>query len=103
MSVRNTQAAQPYRAPVRTIRNQHRGDLSRPPVDELTSVTGGAFALVNVVSKRARQLTAYESQLGEGVLQFTGPLVTVRRDREQPLSVALREVHQGLLDVTAIG
>ena len=80
-------------------RNQHPGGISRPPVDELTEVTGSAFGLVNVAAKRARQLTAFQAQLGEGLLEFTGPLVTPRRDREQPLSIALREIHQGTLKV----
>jgi len=84
-------------------RNQHRGDLSRPPVDELSGITGGAYSLVNVAAKRARQLTAFQAQLGDGILEFTGPLVTPRREREQPLSIALREVHAGLIEVSGPG
>jgi len=80
-------------------RNHSQGDISRPPVDELTVIAGGRYQLVNVAAKRARQLTAFHAQLGEGLLEHTGPLVTPRREREQPLSIALREVHQGLLKV----
>jgi len=88
----------PYGDRVQTSRKQHRGDLSRPPVDELTQVVGSSYQLVNVAAKRARQLVAYHSQLGEGLLGYIGPLVTSRGD-EKPLSTALREVHEGLLKV----
>jgi len=80
-------------------RNHPQGDISRPPADELADAAGGPYALVNVAAKRARQLTAFDAQLGEGLLEFTGPLVTPRRHREQPLSIALREIHQGALKV----
>jgi DNA-directed RNA polymerase subunit omega len=87
---------------VHTNRKQHRGDISRPPVDELTQVAGGQFQLVNVAAKRARQLTAFHAQLGEGLLAYIGPLVTPRAG-EKPLSTALREVHWGLLEVSTPG
>lgn len=80
-------------------RNQPIGDLSKPPVDELTDTVSGKYQLVIIAAKRARQITAFRSQLGEGLLEYTGPLVTPRREREQPLSIALREIHQGVLNV----
>ncbi len=80
-------------------RNQPIGDLSKPPVDELTDTVGGKYQLVIVAAKRARQITAFRTQVGEGLLEYTGPLVTPRREREQPLSIALREIHQGVLKV----
>ena len=47
-------------------RNQPIGDLSKPPVDELTDTVGGKYQLVIVAAKRARQITAFRTQLGEG-------------------------------------
>ena len=87
------------RCPVQTTRKQHRGDLSRPSVDELTNVTGSVYSLVNVAAKRARQLNAFHARLGEGLLEYGGPGVTLRVG-EKPLSAAPRE---GLLGVRATG
>jgi DNA-directed RNA polymerase subunit omega len=52
-------------------------------------------------AKRARQINAYFSQLGEGLLEYVGPLVDTRVD-EKPLSVALREINAGLLTAEAV-
>jgi DNA-directed RNA polymerase subunit omega len=51
-----------------------------------------------MAAKRARQINAYYSQLGEGLLEYVGPLVETRV-QEKPLSIALREVRDGLLSV----
>ncbi len=85
-----------------TSRKQRQGDISRPSVDELTAVTGGPYGLVNVAAKRARQLTAYQGQLGEGLLAYAGPVVTPRIG-EKPLFIALREVNEGLLEIDTAG
>lgn len=82
-------------------RNDQRGDISRPPVDELTGIAGSRYQVVNVAAKRARQLIVFQAQLGEGLLEYTGPLVTPRAS-EKPLSTALREVHEGILKVDAV-
>ena len=47
-------------------------------------------------AKRARQINAYYSQLGEGLLEYVGPLVDTHV-QEKPLSIALREINAGLL------
>ena len=49
-------------------------------------------------AKRARQINAYYSQLGEGLLDHVGPLVETGV-QEKPLSIALREVNAGLLEL----
>ena len=49
-------------------------------------------------AKRARQINAYYSQLGEGLLDHVGPLVETSV-QEKPLSIALREVNAGVLDL----
>ena len=52
--------------------------------------------LVIYGAKRARQINAYYSQLGEGLLEYVGPLVETHV-QEKPLSIALREINAGLL------
>jgi len=47
-------------------------------------------------AKRARQITATTRQLGEGLLEYVGPLVDTHV-HEKPLSIALREINAGLL------
>ncbi|HET6816024.1 MAG TPA: DNA-directed RNA polymerase subunit omega, partial [Mycobacteriales bacterium] len=54
------------------------------------------YALVIYAAKRARQINAYYSQLGEGLLEYVGPLVPTHV-QEKPLSVALREVNENKL------
>ena len=52
-------------------------------------------------AKRARQINAYYSQLGEGLLEYVGPLVDTHV-HEKPLSIALREINAGMLTAEAI-
>jgi len=59
------------------------------------------YRLVIMAAKRARQINAYYSQLGEGLLEYVGPLVEAR-SQEKPLSISLREVRERLLSVEAI-
>ncbi len=47
---------------------------------------------------RARQINAYYSQLGEGLLEYVGPLVETNV-HEKPLSIALREINDNLLTI----
>ena len=70
--------------------------IINPPIDELLEVVDSKYGLVIMASKRARQINAYYAQLGEGLLEFVGPLVETRV-QEKPLSIALREIRQGLL------
>ena len=53
-------------------------------------------AALEKAAKRARQINAYYAQLGEGLLEYVGPLVETRV-QEKPLSIALREIRQRLL------
>ena len=39
------------------------------------------------------------SQLGDGILEYVGPLVEPGL-QEKPLSIAMREIHEGLLEHT---
>ncbi|MEE6272229.1 DNA-directed RNA polymerase subunit omega [Georgenia wangjunii] len=72
--------------------------ITDPPIDELLEAADSKYALVIYASKRARQINAYNSQLQEGLLEFVGPLVPHAQD-DKPLSIALREINEGLLTV----
>ena len=67
-----------------------------PPIDSLMEKSTSKYALVLFAAKRARQINAYYSQLGEGLLEYVGPLVETQV-QEKSLSIALREVRSGLL------
>jgi DNA-directed RNA polymerase subunit omega len=75
--------------------------IINPPIDDLLNVVDSKYQLVIMAAKRARQINAYYSQLGEGLLEYVGPLVGTRV-QEKPLSIALREVREGLLTVEHI-
>ena len=70
--------------------------ITNPPIDELLEATDSKYSLVIYASKRARQINAYYSQLGEGPARVRRP---PGRDhvQEKPLSIALREINAGLL------
>jgi DNA-directed RNA polymerase subunit omega len=70
--------------------------ITNPPIDELLEKVESKYALVIYAAKRARQVNAYYSQLGEGLLEYVGPLVPTHV-QEKALSVALREVNEGML------
>ncbi|MFC4336178.1 DNA-directed RNA polymerase subunit omega [Salininema proteolyticum] len=71
--------------------------ITNPPIDELLDRTQSKYQLVIYAAKRARQINAYYSQLGEGLLEYVGPLVETTPE-EKPLSIALREYDKGLLE-----
>lgn len=72
--------------------------VTNPPIDGLLSKTDSKYKLVLYSAKRARQINAYYSQLGEGLLEYVGPLVETHV-QEKPLSIALREINEDLLTV----
>ena len=73
--------------------------ITNPPIDDLLDKASSKYALVIFAAKRARQINDYYSQLGEGLLEYVGPLVEPG-PREKPLSIAMREIHDGLLEHT---
>ena len=70
--------------------------ITNPPIDDLLTKTDSKYKLVLYSAKRARQINAYYSQLGEGLLEYVGPLVDTHV-QEKPLSIALRELNEGKL------
>jgi DNA-directed RNA polymerase subunit omega len=75
--------------------------ITNPPIDDLLEAVDNKYGLVLYAAKRARQINAYYSQLGEGLLEYVGPLVETHV-QEKPLSVALREIDRGLLTLTKV-
>ena len=73
--------------------------ITNPPIDDLLGQVSSKYALVIYAAKRARQINDYYSQLGEGLLEYVGPLVEPG-PREKPLSIAMREIQAGLLEHT---
>ena len=71
--------------------------ITNPPIDDLLEKVDIKYSLVIFSAKRARQINAYYSQLGEGLLEYVGPLVETHV-QEKSLSIALREINDGLLD-----
>lgn len=76
----------------------HAEGITYPPIDELLQTTESKYKLVIWSAKRARQINAYYAQLGEGLLEYVGPLVDTHV-QEKPLSIALREINEGVLTV----
>jgi DNA-directed RNA polymerase subunit omega len=72
--------------------------ITNPPIDELLTKSDSKYQLVLYAAKRARQINAYYSQLGEGLLEYVGPLVETHV-QEKPLSIALREINDDLLTI----
>jgi len=75
--------------------------MTNPPIDDLLEAAEGSkYGLVIYAAKRARQINAYYPQLGEGLLEYVGPLVETT-PQEKPLSIAMREINAGLLTAEA--
>ena len=70
--------------------------ITNPPIDDLLKIVDSKYSLVIMGAKRARQINAYYAQLGEGLLEYVGPLVETT-PQEKPLSIAMREINAGLL------
>ena len=75
--------------------------ITNPPIDELLEKFDSKYALVLYSAKRARQINAYYSQLGEGLLEYVGPLVETHV-QEKPLSISMREINADLLTMEPI-
>ncbi|MDG2904165.1 MAG: DNA-directed RNA polymerase subunit omega, partial [Acidimicrobiales bacterium] len=64
--------------------------LVNPEIEGLLAKTDSKFRLVILASRRARQITSYFGQLGEGLGASVPPQVT--STSRKPLSIALEEV-----------
>ncbi len=70
--------------------------ITHPSIDELLESTESKYSLVIYAARRARQITGYYSQMGDYLLEYVGPLVETQ-PQEKPMSIAMREIHAGLL------
>lgn len=75
--------------------------ITNPPIDDLLGKVDSKYRLVLYAAKRARQINAYYSQLGEGLLENVGPLVDTTV-QEKPLTIALREIAADVLECTEV-
>lgn len=75
--------------------------IVNPSLDELIDKVDSKYALVLFAAQRARQINAYYSQLHEGLFEYVGPLVDTELN-EKPLSIALREIDAGLLEMKPV-
>ena len=75
--------------------------ITYPPIDQLMEHVDSKYRLVLFASKRARQINAYYSQLDEGLLENVGPLVETD-NQEKPLSIAMREIQDGVIQTHEI-
>lgn len=67
--------------------------MIEPQVEVLLEAAGSKFRLVQLGSKRARQINAYFGQLGEGLGSSVPPQVT--STARKPLSIAFEEIAAG--------
>ncbi len=89
------------KAPALSVTSSAPEGIINPPIDQLLEVTDSKYSLVIYAAKRARQINAYYSQLGEGLLEYVGPLVDTHV-HEKPLSIAMREINSGMLTAEPI-
>lgn len=60
------------------------------------------YTLVHLAARRAREVNNYYHSLGEGLSQYTPPLVD-KVDSNKPLSIALEEIAAGKIVVQMLG
>ncbi|WP_297721404.1 DNA-directed RNA polymerase subunit omega [uncultured Mobiluncus sp.] len=80
----------------------HPEGITDPPIDDLLENVDSKYALVSFAAARARQINTYNQQLEAGLLDTIGPLVD-HAPREKPLSIAMHEIAQGMLDMQLKG
>lgn len=78
---------------------ERRASLTNPRIERLMDRVDSKFTLVTLSAMRAREINDYYNQLGDGILEYVGPLVEPGL-QEKPLSIAMREIHSDLLEHT---
>lgn len=76
-----------------------------PPIatiDALLDTVDSKYTLVHLAARRAREINAYYHSLGEGLGQYTPPLVD-QVDSNKPLSIALEEIAAAKIVVSHAG
>ena len=67
--------------------------MIEPKIDELQERVDSRYTLVILAAKRAREINAYYSQLGEGRGEYVPPLVESLGSK--PLAIAMQEIAEG--------
>jgi DNA-directed RNA polymerase subunit omega len=70
-----------------------------PPIDQLLDKVDSKYQLVIVAAKRARQINDYYQERAEGTVNTAGPLVESTID-EKALTIAMREINEGLVELS---
>ncbi|MEO7803609.1 MAG: DNA-directed RNA polymerase subunit omega [Actinomycetota bacterium] len=65
-----------------------------PKIETLSEKVDSRYTLVVLAAKRARQINAYYSQLGEGIRDFVPPQISSLGENAKALSVALQEISE---------
>lgn len=68
--------------------------MIEPSIDDLLEKVDSKYTLVILAAKRAREINAYYSQLGEGRGEYVPPLVETGGLRTKPLSISLEEISE---------
>jgi DNA-directed RNA polymerase subunit omega len=58
------------------------------------------YHLVHLAARRAREINAYYTQLGEGLQQYVPPLVSTESNK--PLSIAMEEIVEGKIEAVHV-
>ena len=72
--------------------------MIEPKIDDLLAQVDSKYSLVILAAKRAREINAYYSQLGEGRGEFVPPLVESGGLTNKPLSIALQEIAEAKIN-----
>ncbi|WP_240333873.1 DNA-directed RNA polymerase subunit omega [Rothia sp. ZJ932] len=75
--------------------------IINPSADALIEKAESKYGLVIFGARRARQINAYYSQLHDNLYDFVGPLVD-SEPNEKALSVAMREINEGLIEANHV-
>lgn len=69
---------------------RHAPSFLEPPIEDLLDRVDSKFTLVTLTARRARQLTIYFSQLGQGLGTIVPPQTASLS--QKPVSIALEEI-----------
>lgn len=67
--------------------------MMKPPIEDLLETVDSKFTLVTISARRARQINAYFSRLGDGIGSIVPPQVD--SISKKPLTVAFEEISAG--------
>ena len=70
---------------------ESRPTMMYPPIEALLDRVDSKFTLVSLTGRRAREITTYFSQLGQGLGAIVPPQVASRSHK--PVSIALDEIY----------